>query len=351
MYKDCLFSDEGNLMMSILPIFIPHAGCPHQCVFCNQKTISGQRTAAIAGAKEQINRWLTWLKPSEANEAAFYGGSFTGLDLELQQQLLELTDQLLAQKIIGSVRLSTRPDYINATELEFLREHGVNLVELGVQSLDDSVLAAAERGHNAAQVDNAVALLRQYKFKVGLQLMVGMPGQSFDSLKETAAKVVDLKPDIARIYPLLVIAGTPLEQTFNAGLFTPLSLEEAVEQSAYLYNELENAGINVIRVGLQPDEELCSPGNIVAGPFHPAIGEMVKSRVLRSKLTPQIAKLSSAGEKALEIHCPQTMESKVRGQKNSNIVYWITSYNLANLIVVHSKDNCLLVTAAHTRQQ
>ena len=138
--------------MSILPIFIPHAGCPHQCVFCNQKTISGQKLAAVAGAKEQLVRWRSWLRPSAANEAAFYGGSFTGLPLELQEELLTLTDALLAEGFIGSVRLSTRPDYIDEERLQLLQQHGVRLVELGVQSLDDRVLAAAERGHTAAQV-------------------------------------------------------------------------------------------------------------------------------------------------------------------------------------------------------
>ena len=201
--------------MAIIPIFIPHAGCPHQCVFCNQKTISGQKTAALEGAKEQINRWLERVKPSVENEAAFYGGSFTGLDITLQKELLALTDELLARKVIGSVRLSTRPDYIDDERLELLRNHGVKLVELGVQSLDDKVLAAAERGHTAEQVTNAVALLKKYDFKVGLQLMVGMPEQDFSSVKETVEKVLALKPDIARIYPLLVIKGTPLAKSYE----------------------------------------------------------------------------------------------------------------------------------------
>jgi radical SAM superfamily enzyme len=154
-------------------------------VFCNQKTISGQKTAAVEGAKEQINKWRAWVKPSVENEAAFYGGSFTGLDISLQKELLALTDELLANKVIGSVRLSTRPDYIDEERLELLRAHGVKLVELGVQSLDDAVLAVAERGHTAEQVSKAVALLKQYGFKVGLQLMVGMPKQDFSSVKAT----------------------------------------------------------------------------------------------------------------------------------------------------------------------
>ena len=319
--------------MAIIPIFIPHAGCPHQCVFCNQKTISGQKTAALEGAKEQINRWLERVKPSMENEAAFYGGSFTGLDITLQKELLALTDELLARKVIGSVRLSTRPDYIDDERLELLRNHGVKLVELGVQSLDDKVLAAAERGHDAEQVTNAVALLKKYDFKVGVQLMVGMPEQDFASVKETVEKVLALKPDIARIYPLLVIKGTPLAKNYEAGEFEPLSLEEAVEQAAYMYRKLSEAGIRIIRVGLQPDDELCAEGNILAGPFHPSMGELVQSYLLREKLTPQILETAKQNSEAILILCPRKLESKVRGMRNGNVKYWSLLVSPIKLIV------------------
>ena len=324
--------------MSILPIFIPHAGCPHQCVFCNQKKISGQESAALNSAREQIARWRTWLRPAAANEAAFYGGSFTGLPMELQQQLFKLTDELLTEGVIGSVRLSTRPDYIDAERLELLRQHNVRIVELGVQSLDDAVLQAAERGHTAEDVRRAVKLLQQYGFKVGLQLMVGMPGQSFASVQQTARQALALAPDIARIYPLLVIKDTPLERSFAAGNFTPLSLDEAVTQAAWLYRELTQGGIRVIRVGLQADDELCAPGNIVAGPFHPAMGELVKSRLLRDELTPQIAAIINMGAGGIEIHYPQKLESKLRGQKNSNLAYWQEKFPGVNFILLHADE-------------
>lgn len=308
--------------MSILPIFIPHAGCPHQCVFCNQKKISGQHSAALDGARAQIARWRRWLRPDAQHEAAFYGGSFTGLPLALQRQLLALTDELLAEGFIGSVRLSTRPDYIDAERLELLQQHGVRTVELGVQSLDDAVLCAAGRGHTAAQVTSALQLLKQYGFTTGLQLMVGLPRQSFASVQQTAQQAVALAPDIARIYPLLVIRDTPLAADFAAGRFTPLTLEDAVEQAAWLYATLTQAGIRVIRVGLQADEELCAPGNIIAGPFHPAMGELVKSRVLRHQLTPQLEQIAHMRVGGIELHYPPRLESKLRGQKNCNLHYW-----------------------------
>ena len=321
--------------MSILPIFIPHAGCPHQCVFCNQKKISGQHSAALASAKEQLARWRSWLRPSLAHEAAFYGGSFTGLPTELQEELLALTDTLLAEGFIGSVRLSTRPDYIDEERLQLLQQHGVRLVELGVQSLDDRVLAAAERGHTAAQVAPAVALLKRFGFQAGLQLMVGMPEQSFASVRETVRKAIEMHPDVARIYPLLVIKGTPLAAEYAAGRFVPLTLEEAVTQAAWAYRELTEAGVNVIRIGLQPDEELCAPGNILAGPFHPAMGELVKSRVLRTEVTSQLEKLAHAG--TVDILCPARLESKLRGQKSCNLHYWQERFPELQLQIIQDK--------------
>ena len=329
--------------MAILPIFIPHAGCPHQCVFCNQKTISGQKNAAESGAREQIARWLQWLRPSLENEAAFYGGSFTALDSDLQERLLLLTDELLELGIIGSVRLSTRPDYIDDKKLELLHKHGVRLVELGVQSLDDRVLEAAGRGHTAADVVQAMKRLRAYDFKTGLQLMVGMPLQSFSSLQDTVAQVIKLQPDIARIYPLLVIKGTPLAESWAKGEFQPLSLEEAVRQSAWVYDQLTTNDIKVIRVGLQPDDELCASGNILAGPFHPSMGELVQSFLLRERLTDKL--LAVKGAARIVISCPAKMESKLRGMKNSNIKYWQQLLAPAKIVVEKTSDGDITVRA------
>ncbi|MBR6637173.1 MAG: radical SAM protein [Phascolarctobacterium sp.] len=330
--------------MAIIPIFIPHAGCPHQCVFCNQKTISGQKTAAVEGAKEQINKWLEWVKPSVENEAAFYGGSFTGLDLALQKELLALTDELLDRKVIGSVRLSTRPDYIDEERLELLRAHGVKLVELGVQSLDDSVLKKAERGHNAQQVAEAVALLKSYGFKVGVQLMVGMPGQDFASVKATVEQVLVLQPDIARIYPLLVIKGTPLAKSYEAGEFEPLTLEEAVRQAAYVCRKLSEVGVKIIRVGLQPDDELCAEGNILAGPFHPSMGELVQSYLFREELTPKILEAANQNGEEVLILCPRVLESKVRGLRNGNLKYWSLLLAPRKLIIKGININEIKIT-------
>lgn len=329
--------------MSIIPIFIPHAGCPHQCVFCNQKKISGQKSASAQAVREQIAKYLQWVKPGRDNEAAFYGGSFTGLDVALQEQLFAPVDELLRDGVIGSVRCSTRPDYISAERLELLKKHNLTTVELGVQSLDDKVLALAERGHDAASVVQAVQLLRTYGFNVGLQLMCGMPGQTAASFLATVAQSIALKPDFVRLYPLLVIKDTPLDKSYRRGEFKSLTVEEAVELCAQAWEQFDAAGIKVIRSGLQPDDELCSPGNIVAGPFHPAFGELVKSRVLRRKVTPQILQLLHGGSAKIKIYVPQNDESKLRGQKNANIKYW---QSLGAQIEVVKTEGTLKVEAA-----
>lgn len=308
--------------MAILPIFIPHAGCPHHCIFCNQNLISGQNGGELSGAQKQIEFWRQYIVPSRTNEAAFYGGSFTGLEKEVQQKLLALTDALISEGFIGSVRVSTRPDYINAEELKLLKEHKVVTVELGVQSLDDAVLKIAERGHTSGHVFWATSLLRKNDFKIGFQLMVGLPGQSDVSVFKTAELCTILKPDIARIYPVLVVKNTKLAALYLKKCYQPLSLEEAVTQSAKIYEIFTHENIKVIRVGLQPDEELCAPGNILSGPFHPAMGELVKGRVRRNKLTPTLYSLYKQGENFLEIRCPFRLQSQVRGLSNCNMLYW-----------------------------
>lgn len=319
--------------MTILPIFIPHAGCPHQCSFCNQKKISGQSLATVDNAKAQIAKWQAWLKPSKDNEAAFYGGSFTGLDLALQEQLLALTDELMEQGVIGSVRCSTRPDYIDQGRLDLLKKHHVKLVELGVQSMDDAVLEAAERGHTAHDVINAMKLLKANGFQTGIQLMVGMPKQTEASIRATVEQVVELKPDIVRLYPLLVIKETPLEKQYLQGAFKPLELDKAVDLCAYMYDVFTDEGIRVIRIGLQPDDELCQPGNIVAGPFHPSMGELVKSRFIRNQLTPQIDYMYKQGCTSLKIVCQHQLQSQVIGMKKANFAYWTELYPKLKLAI------------------
>lgn len=308
-------------MGTIIPVFIPHAGCPHQCVFCNQKTISGQQENGIEAARKQIEKYKAWTQNSPDNEIAFYGGSFTALPITFQEQLLQLGKEYLQSGLVGSLRLSTRPDYINEEELTLLAKYQVQTVELGAQSLEDRVLELTERGHTAADVVNAVTLLKKYKFKVGLQLMQGLPGQEEAGFSDTVEQVLALKPALVRLYPVLVIKQTPLAASFAKGTYEPLSLDDAVRWCAMAYERFTTAGIQVVRMGLQPDEELCTPGNILAGPFHPAFGELVKSYIYKIKIQNVIAQLPQ-GDYTIVINVPPPLTSIVRGQHNSNVKTW-----------------------------
>lgn len=317
-------------MGRIIPVFIPHAGCPHQCIFCNQKKISGQSDASLLNAEKQIIKYLQWIKPSKENEIAFYGGSFTGLPLELQKNLLTLSDKYVELGIIGSVRLSTRPDYINDDIVELLKRHHVNLVELGVQSLDDNVLRIAEREHSAADVEKAVTCLKAKNMSVGIQLMVGLPKQDWQSLIDTVNKVVLMKPDIARIYPLLVIKDTPLAKMFIEKSYEPLSLRTAVAQASYVYEQLTRSGIDVIRIGLQADEELCKEDNIVAGPFHSSFGEMVKSFQYRCWIAEQLEEIDTSIFAVKIVHNSK-ITSKLKGIRKCNETFWRRMIKKTNL--------------------
>jgi len=308
-------------MSKIIPVFIPHAGCPHQCVFCNQKTISGQKESGIDAARVQIEKYATWTKPSPENELAFYGGSFTALPTEFQELLLKLAVEYRTKGLIGKIRVSTRPDYIDEIVIALLKQYGVKTVELGAQSLDDRVLAKAERGHTGIQVAEAVNMLKKDGFIVGLQFMVGLPGQDWDSLRETLKQAITLKPDMARIYPLLVIRGTALAKSYAEGEYGPLTLDEAVEQTFYLYQGLTENGINVIRMGLQPDLELCQEGNILAGPFHPSFGELVKSYGYKIAIKKQIDALP-VGKYEMTIVHPANLASIIRGMHKANLTFW-----------------------------
>lgn len=309
-------------MTKIIPVFIPHAGCPHQCIFCNQKTISGQKDNDITAAKKQIDEYAQWTKPAWENELAFYGGSFTALPLDFQEKLLKLADSYRKEKnLFGQIRISTRPDYIDTERLKLLKKYDVKTVELGAQSLDDEVLVQAERGHTSAHVGAAVELLKKEGFIVGLQFMVGLPAQDWGSVQKTLQQAIDLKPDIARIYPLLVIRGTALAQSYAEGKYTPLTIDEAVEETFYLYSGLKKAGIKVIRMGLQPDKELCQIGNILAGPFHPSFGELVKSYGYKILVQKKIDTLP-AGKYDIKIIHPPKLASIVRGMHKGNVKFW-----------------------------
>ncbi len=302
----------------IIPFFIPHAGCPHQCVFCNQKKITGRTETAPSDLTVCIRRYLDTAPSAPPHQVAFYGGTFTALPIALQKEYLKLTQPFIHAGFVKSIRLSTRPDAITREILDLLRAYTVETVELGVQSMNDRVLSLSGRGHSASDTASAVDVLKDYGFKIGLQLMPGLPGDSRQTFLSTMGQTIALKPDFVRLYPALVIRDTPLESLYHAGQFTPLSLDDAVSLCRHALIQFEDAGIDVIRIGLQPTEELERAGTIVAGPYHPAFRQLVESSIMLDRIRAVLAG-AGAGTNSVQVMVNPADLSSAIGQKRSNI--------------------------------
>jgi len=303
----------------VIPIFIAHQGCPHQCLFCNQRSITGAAEGMVTAreVRETILGQLAWPRrhPEAPVQVAFYGGSFTGLALERQRELLGAAQPFLASGQVQELRLSTRPDYVNPEIAGFLRSHGVGIVELGAQSLDDRVLAASGRGHTAVQVRTAVACLKGAGIQVGLQLMLGLPGDRTATALASGRRAAELAPDLVRIYPCLVVSGSPLAELYHQGRYQPLSLLRAVALAGRLRAIFEAHRIPVVRMGLQPSPSL--EKTVLAGPYHPAFGELVLSRILFREVR---ALLSTRPRRQLHRLClARADESIYRGRGNANV--------------------------------
>ncbi|MFY9174778.1 MAG: radical SAM protein [Peptococcia bacterium] len=304
----------------IIPFFIPHAGCPFTCVFCNQWEISGATNITTPEQiRPQVLQYLDahGLKTTFC-EVAFYGGSFTGLEQEQQNDLLEAAFELKREGLIQGIRLSTRPDYINQQIVENLLAYGVTTVELGVQSLVEPVLSNSCRGYGVETVEKAVQLLREYPLTVILQLMLGLPGDTREYALFTAKKTIALAPDGVRIYPTLVMKGTTLEKWYQEGRYQSWSLMEAVDVGAQWFKLFTANEIKVIRLGLQAADNLSPEHDLVTGPYHPSYGELVQSKVMLEQLEFDLAKMKDKGKK-LTIYCNPRDISKVTGQKRINL--------------------------------
>jgi histone acetyltransferase (RNA polymerase elongator complex component) len=266
----------------IIPIFVPHEGCPHNCVFCNQDRITGAGDDVTAQTvRNTINEYLETIQNKSATiEVSFFGGTFTGIREEKQRELLEVAKEFKDKRLIDKIRLSTRPDYINDYILNYLKEYGVNIIELGVQSLDEDVLKKAGRGHSVQDVINASKLIKEYEFVLGHQIMPGLPGDTFEKDIYTTKTSIKMKPEICRIYPALVIKDTPMEKMCKCNEYVPYSLEEAVNISKVMYDMYRKNNVNVIRIGLQPTESINEGRDIIAGPFHPSFRELVEGSLL-----------------------------------------------------------------------
>lgn len=324
---------------TIIPVFLPHAGCPHRCTFCNQETITGQSDPAPAPDLATLTARFLQEKPVSPQhvELAFYGGNFLGQPLHRVRSWLAEAQELVRQGWIGSVRFSTRPDTIDRRRLEWIADSPVRTVEVGGQSMDDDVLSAAGRGHSARDTALAVERLRRAKFRVGIQTMIGLPGQDRRSALISAGRFAALKPDFVRIYPCLVIAGSPLAAAYRRGTFQPLSLEAAVTTCARIWRLFARRHIPVIRMGLQASADLCDGAHVLAGPYHPAFGHLVFSELCREALARGLRRLPAAG-RIVRITAHPRRLSQVRGLGNANIHDLTRRFALAGVRISGDPD-------------
>ena len=317
----------------IIPIFVPHLGCPNDCIFCNQKSISGQKkNMTKEEAKKIIEDYLKSINSEDAQiEIAFFGGSFTAIEKEKQEELLGLAYEYVKDGKVESIRISTRPDCIDKETLKRLKSYKVKTIELGVQSANDYILKRANRGHTFEDVKKASKLIRRYGFQLGHQMMVGLPESTKIDEINTAKALIKLRPKMVRIYPVLVVKNTKLEKEYENGEYQPLPLAQAVETCKELVSMFVKKKIEVIRVGLQNTDEITSPeeknSEVVAGPYHPAFRQLVESGLWYDAIVAKIKKLN-VKVKEVEVTVNPADSNNVIGHKKENVIKLKDTYDV-----------------------
>lgn len=318
-----------------IPVFIPHLGCPNDCVFCDQRTISGTTEFSEDRVRDLIESSLNTLGDRRA-EIAFFGGSFTGIDRGLMIRLLDLAEEYVKRGRVVGIRMSTRPDYISDEIIDVIGRYTLSEVELGIQSMSDRVLALSRRGHTAADSVRAVTKLVKSGIAVGGQMMIGLPGATLEDEENTAREICRLGAASCRIYPTIVFRGTCLSVMTERGEYTPLSVDEAVSRSASALKIFEENGVNCLRVGLQDSENLHSEEKYLAGPVHPAMGELVRGELFRREiekaLEVPVSALDSNDLDGITVEVPRGKISMAVGVSGVNRDYFREKYDLKKII-------------------
>ncbi len=326
----------------IIPIFVPHLGCPNNCTFCNQKKISGQtKMVTKQDVKDTIVYYLKNFKDDHKYvEVAFFGGSFTAIEKEKQEELLEAVQEYIENKKVHSIRVSTRPDCIDKDILKRLKKYHVKTIELGVQSTNNYILSRCKRGHTGEDVKKASKLIRRYGFVLGHQMMVGLPESTKQDEINTAKELIKLKPEIVRIYPVLVIKDTELAEEYQRGEYTPLTVGQAVERCKEIVDLFNRKKITVIRIGLQNTEEITDPSlkesSVVAGPYHPAFRQLVESSMWYDSIVNEIKKVN-AKVKKVKIKANDKNVNNIIGHKKENITKLKEVYDVD--VIIEKDDN------------
>jgi histone acetyltransferase (RNA polymerase elongator complex component) len=320
----------------IIPIFLPFLGCRNRCLFCNQKATAGEvpSPSSIRTFIEASLLRIPHGQEKREKQVAFYGGSFTAIPRSEQIRYLQEIRSFIASGRVDSMRVSTRPDALGEEILSILKEYGVKTVEIGAQSMIDSVLTLARRGHGAEQTLSATSRLKAWGFEVGLQLMIGLPGDTLGGFLETLDRVIDLKPDFVRLHPTLVLRGAPLEMLWKTRRYAPLSLDETVQWLKKGILKLERALIPVARIGLQPTKEL--ERDLLAGPYHPALRQLVESVIALDMAKHLLQNYGGASQACFLCHPGEV--SNLRGQRNVNILLLRERFGLREICIQARED-------------
>lgn len=301
----------------IIPIFVPHQGCPNDCIFCNQKKITGVSTTVTPKiVRNIIEECLPTIDEDAQVEIAFFGGSFTAIDIDIQRGLLSVAKEYKDKGIVKDIRMSTRPDCITDEILDMVKEYGTTIIELGVQSLDEKVLEDSIRGHNSSVVYKSAEMIKKHGINLGLQMMIGLPSDNEKKCIYTAKEFIKMNPFCVRIYPTLVIKETGLERRLEAGVYKSFSLEESINIVKKLLVLYYTNDINVIRVGLQATDDIQLGKDVIDGPYHPAFRELVESEMIKD-YTIYVSNMNN--EKNITIGVNKRNISKAIGNKKSNI--------------------------------
>jgi histone acetyltransferase (RNA polymerase elongator complex component) len=319
----------------IIPIFIMNSGCPHRCIFCNQKITAGNFPLKITKEffDSEVQSYLAWNKnKSRKVEIAFYGGSFTGIAPAYQEELLSWAYSFIQNGLVHAIRISTRPDYITESNLPILKKYGIATIEIGAESFIDEVLQFAQRGHDAAAIVKAMIILKDHGFQTGLHLMAGLPKDTEEGFIYSIEKTIELKPDTVRIHPVIVFGGTALAEELLKREYNPLDLSEAVELCKLAWEKLSAAGIRIIRMGVQLTKEMEKDGAVLAGPIHPALGSLVLSSIFYDHIMNLLDNISQ-DTKEIRFCLSQRDMSDFRGLNNMNLSAIKKLYPYTNLIV------------------
>ncbi len=320
-----------------IPLFIQHMGCPNQCVFCDQRAITGAPSFCFEKITKDIEDVLSTSGEAEC-EIAFFGGSFTGIDRKLMISLLDLAQQYVESGKVKGIRMSTRPDYISEEICDILSNYTISQIELGIQSMSDEVLNASKRGHTTEDTEKACALLKKRGFSFGGQMMVGLPCSDSKKEIETAKAICRMGADSTRIYPLVVFKKTPLAEMTERGEYVPLSVDEAVARAADVYEIFLENNVKCLKIGLHETESLHNEESYYSGPNHSAMGELVKGEIYRRQIMREVCKLGDISGRNMVIEAPLGSTSKIIGQKGINKRKIIDETGVKNVKILEKKD-------------